>query len=166
MSGICRHQSGTCQSAYPRDRRHNCRPAASIRPHTHTHTQPFYGYVDFVPDNPGELIPEETFTHSHSSWSSIVPYLLHPSTTIRRGILSVQPTRLSFSTSFSKFSLVYLLGWYPPLHTPYISSPNHCHVLPSQHTPTPAHHRNLLRSSAETTSPNPSLSPNPSAHVK
>jgi len=23
-------------------------------------------------------------------------------------------------------SLVYLLAWYPPLHTPYISSPNHC----------------------------------------
>jgi len=31
----------------------------------------------------------------------------------------------SFST-VSKFSLVYLLAWHPPLHTPYISSPNHC----------------------------------------
>jgi len=31
------------------------------------------------------------------------------------------------STSLSKFSLVYyLLAWYPPLHTPYISSSNHC----------------------------------------
>jgi len=26
----------------------------------------------------------------------------------------------------SKFSLVYLLAWHPSLHTPYISSPNHC----------------------------------------
>jgi len=26
--------------------------------------------------------------------------------------------------SLSKFSLVYLLAWHPPLHTPYISSPN------------------------------------------
>jgi len=25
-----------------------------------------------------------------------------------------------------KFSLVYLLAWCPPLHTPYISSPHHC----------------------------------------
>jgi len=36
--------------------------------HTHTHTQ-FYGSVDLVLDNPGEPVPEETFTHSHSLWS-------------------------------------------------------------------------------------------------
>jgi len=30
---------------------------------THTHTQPFYGSVEFVRDNPGEPVPEETFTH-------------------------------------------------------------------------------------------------------
>jgi len=29
----------------------------------HTRTQPFYGSMDFVQDNPGELVPEETFTH-------------------------------------------------------------------------------------------------------
>ena len=32
----------------------------------------------------------------------------------------------SLFPNLSKFSLVYLLAWYPPLHTPYISSPNHC----------------------------------------
>jgi len=31
----------------------------------HTHTQPFYGSMDFFRDNPGEPVPEETFTHSH-----------------------------------------------------------------------------------------------------
>ena len=31
-----------------------------------------------------------------------------------------------FARSLSKFSLVCLLAWYPPLHTPCISSPNHC----------------------------------------
>jgi len=41
--------------------------------YTHTHTQPFYGSVDFVRDNPGEPVPEETFTYSHSSRSSIIP---------------------------------------------------------------------------------------------
>jgi len=30
---------------------------------THTHTQPFYGSVEIVRDNPGEPVPEETFTH-------------------------------------------------------------------------------------------------------
>jgi len=35
--------------------------------------------LDYIQDNPGEPVPEETFTHSHLSWSSIVPYLLHPS---------------------------------------------------------------------------------------
>jgi len=30
--------------------------------HTHTHTQLFYGSVEFVRDNPGEPVPEETFT--------------------------------------------------------------------------------------------------------
>ena len=32
--------------------------------HTHKHnTQPFYGSVEFVRENPGEPVPEETFTH-------------------------------------------------------------------------------------------------------
>jgi len=61
------------------------------RCHTHIHTQPFYGSMDFVQDNPGEPVPEETVTHSHLPWSSIIPYLLHPSTTIH-GILPVQST--------------------------------------------------------------------------
>jgi len=29
-----------------------------------THTQPFYGSLGFVRDNPGEPIPDEPFTHS------------------------------------------------------------------------------------------------------
>ena len=59
----------------------------------HTHT-PFYSSMDFVRHNLGELVPEETFTHWHLSWSSIVPYLLHPSITIH-GILPVQSTCLT-----------------------------------------------------------------------
>ena len=50
--------------------------------------------MDFVWDNPGEPMPEETFTHSHLSWSSIVPYLLHPSNTIH-GVLPIQSTHLT-----------------------------------------------------------------------
>jgi len=77
--------------------------------HTHIHTQPFYGSLDFVRDNPGEPVLEETLTHSHLSWSSIVLYLLHPSNTIH-GILLVQSTHLT--VFFHNLC---------PLHTPYIS---------------------------------------------
>ena len=35
----------------------------AVYPHTHTHTQPFYGSVDFARDNPGEPVPEGTFRH-------------------------------------------------------------------------------------------------------
>jgi len=56
---------------------------------THIHTQPFYCSMGFVWDNLGEPVPEETFTHSHLSWSSIVHNLLLPSNTIH-GILPVQ----------------------------------------------------------------------------
>jgi len=53
------------------------------------------------------------------------PYLLPPSTTIH-GTLPIQSTCFTvFPQSLSKFSLVYLLAWHPPLHTPYISSSNH-----------------------------------------
>jgi len=89
---------------------------------THTTILRLFG---FCRDNPGEPVPEETFTHSHSSWSSIIlsassiycnpwhpPYSIHVLYSL-------------FPQSLSKFSLVYLLAWYPPLHTPYISSPNH-----------------------------------------
>jgi len=56
-----------------------------------THTQPFYSSLDLILDNLGEPVPEETFTHSHLSWSSIIPYLLPLSITIH-SILSVQFT--------------------------------------------------------------------------
>jgi len=55
---------------------------------TQLDTQPFYGSLDFVQDNPGEPVPEETFTHSHLSRSSVIPYLLSPSIMIH-GILPV-----------------------------------------------------------------------------
>ena len=34
-----------------------------VFPVEHTHTQLFYGSMDFVRDSPDELVPEETFTH-------------------------------------------------------------------------------------------------------
>jgi len=88
--------------------------------------QQFYSSLDFVQENLSEPVPEETFMHSHLLWSSIIPYLFPPPIMIHC-ILPVQFTCLSlFAQSPSKFSLVYLLVWHPPLHTPYISSSNYC----------------------------------------
>jgi len=93
--------------------------------HIHTHIQPFYSSLDFVWNNPGEPVPEETFTHSHPSWSSNIPIcFLHLLRSMASSLFN--PCALqSFPQSLSKFSLVYLLAWRPPLHTTYISSPNH-----------------------------------------
>jgi len=57
----------------------------TVATHTHTHTAVLRS-LDFVRDDPGELVPEETFTHSYLSWLSVIPYLLPPSITIH-GIL-------------------------------------------------------------------------------
>jgi len=92
----------------------------------HTHTQPFYGSLDYVRDNPGETVPEKKHspTHTHrghqSSLSAFSIYYdpWHPPYSIHM-LYSLSPQ------SLSKFSLVYLLAWHPPLHTPYISSSNH-----------------------------------------
>jgi len=46
----------------------------------------------FVRDNPGKLAPEETFTHSHLSWSSIILYLLPPSIVIHGILLTSRET--------------------------------------------------------------------------
>jgi len=56
------------------------------RCHTHTTVLRLSGLYW---DNRGEPVQEETFTHSHLSWSSVIPYLLSPSITIH-GIIPVQ----------------------------------------------------------------------------
>jgi len=82
--------------------------------YTHTHTQPFYGSVESVWDNPGEPVPEETFTHSHSSWSSIIPIcFLHLLRTIASSAFSPRALQ-SFSTISP--SLLWSTSWPGTLH--------------------------------------------------
>jgi len=93
----------------------------------HTHTQLFYGYLDFFPGQPGWVgtwrnihPPTPVLIINHPFTASSIYYdLWHPPCSI------YIPDSL-FPQSLSKFSLVYLLAWHPPLRTPYISSPNHC----------------------------------------
>jgi len=88
---------------------------------THTHTQPFYGSMDYVWDNPGEPVPEETFTNSRTSRSSIISIcFLHLLRSMASSLFN--PHALQY---FSTMSLQVFLAWRPPLHTPHISSPNH-----------------------------------------
>ena len=81
-----------------------------------THTQPFQGSMCLVRDNPGDPAPEETFTHSHLSWSSIVPYLLHPSTTIH-GILPIQSMHLTIFFHNLSPSFLWSMPWPGTLHS-------------------------------------------------
>jgi len=78
--------------------------------HTHAHTQPFYGSLDSVWENTGKPVPEETFTPTYLSWSSVIPYLLPPSITIH-GICPVQFTCLAEKLqSFFTISLQVFFG--------------------------------------------------------
>jgi len=82
---------------------------------THTQTQPFYSCLDFVRNNQAEPVQEETFSHSHLSWSSVVPYQLHPSNTIH-GILPVQFMCLTVFFHNLSPSFFWSTSWSGTLH--------------------------------------------------
>jgi len=104
---------------------------------TLTYTQNRFTAVDFVQDNPGEPVLEETFTHSHLSWSSIVPYLLHPFNMIH-GILPVQSTHLTvFFHNFSP-SFLWSTSWLGILHFILHTFLHPIIVFFSQHMPIPS----------------------------
>ena len=114
-------------------------PVAEVT-HTHTHTQLVYDSMDFVWDNLGEPVPEETFTHLHLLRSSIIPYLRHPSTTIH-GILPVQSTHLTIFFHNLSPSFLWSNSW-PGTSTSY-SIHFFTQSLSSFHNTCP-YHRNLF----------------------
>jgi len=101
-----------------------------------THTQTFHGSMDFVRDNPGEPVPEETFIHSHLSCSSIFPYLLHPSTMIH-SILPVQSTYLTIIFHNLSPSYLWSTSWPSTLHFILHTFLHPIIVFFSQHKPIP-----------------------------
>jgi len=100
--------------------------------HTHAHTQTHTHMTilclcGFCPGQPGwantirnihPLTSIMVISHPLSA-SSIYYDPWHP-------LCSIYMPDSLFPQSLSKFSLVYLPAWHLPLHTPYISSSNHC----------------------------------------
>jgi len=89
--------------------------------HTHTHTQPLWTLpgTTWVSRYQKKHSPTHTY-HGHPLSASSIHYdPWHPPCSI------YVPDSL-FPQSLSKFPWVYLLAWHPQLHTPYISSRNHC----------------------------------------
>ena len=95
--------------------------------HTHTHTHNRFMALWILPQQ-----PEWAGTRRNIHPLTPIVVISHPlsvsTISYDHGLLPVQFTCLTvfFPQSLSKFSLVYHLAWHPPLHTPNISSPNHC----------------------------------------
>jgi len=116
-----------------------------------THTQPFYGSLDFVREDPGELVPEETFTHS---FFVVISHHLFASSTY--GILSVQFTCLTVFFHNLQVFFGLPLGLAPStsysIHFFTQSLYSFCSTCP--------YHHNLFCCSTNIMSSNPSLSLN------
>ena len=106
----------------------------------------------FVRDYPGELVPEETFTHP-PSWSSSNLYQLLPSTMIHSSSLFRLRAWQSFAQAPSTFSLVYLLVLGPPPRIPYIFFTKSVYSFGN----TCPYHHNLFYCSTEIISSIPNL---------
>jgi len=87
---------------------------------THTHTTVLQ-LCGICPGQPRWAGTRRNIHPLHSSLSAFSIYydLRHPP-------YSIHLLYSLFPQSLSKFFLVYLLAWYPPPYTLYISSPNHC----------------------------------------
>ena len=91
--------------------------------HTHNHFTALWNLSRTTRVSRHQKKHSPTHTH-HGHQSSLFAFYIyynpwHPP-------YSIHVLYSLFPQSLSKFPLVYLLAWYPPLHTPYISSPNHC----------------------------------------
>jgi len=114
---------------------HYIEAGGNVHTHTHTHTNRFCGSLDFVRDNPGEPVPEETFIHSHLSWSSFIPYLLPPSI-MSHGILPLQFTYLTVFFHNLSPSFLWSTSWSGTLHFILHTFLHPIIVFFSQHMPT------------------------------
>jgi len=99
-----------------------------------THTQPFYGSVEFVRDNPGEPVP---FTHSTLIVVINHPNPLSPSTT-NHGILRIQSTCSAVFFHNLSPSFLWSTSWRGTLHFILHTFLHPIIIFFSQHMPIPS----------------------------
>jgi len=105
---------------------------------TTTTLQQFYGSVDFVRDNPDEPVPEETFTHSHSLWSSIIPIcFLHLLWSMVSSLFNPRALQ-SLSTISLQVFFGLALSWPSTLHFTLHTFLHPISIFFSQHMPIPS----------------------------
>ena len=118
--------------------------------------QLFYGCLDFVRDNPGELVPEESFTHySCRSHQSSVICFLHLLRSMASSMLNIHACQ-SFCTISPTF--LWSTSWPGTLH--FILHTFLHRVVVFFFCRTGPYHHNLFCCSTEIISSNPSLSLN------
>jgi len=109
---------------------HCIKPKQKHNKHTHTHTHNHFTAPQIFSGTTRvswyqiKHSPTHTY-HGHQS-SFICFFHLIRSMNPWHPPCSIHVPGGLFLQSLSKFSLVYLLARHPPLHTPYISSPNRC----------------------------------------
>ena len=104
-----------------------------VQTHTHTHTHTHTTILRL-----SELLSRTTWliryqkkhspTHTYHSHQSSLICFLHLLRSMASSQFNLRALQF-FPQSLTKFSLVYLLACHPPLHTPYISSLNHCSTM-------------------------------------
>jgi len=97
---------------------------------THTHNQ-FMALCD----NPGEPVSEETFTHSHLTWSWIIPYASFIYYDPRHALCSIYVTVFSHNLSLS---FLWSTSWPGTLHFKIHTFLHPIIVFFSQHMPMPS----------------------------
>jgi len=93
--------------------------------HTHAHTQ-ILQLTGFSQGRPRWAIPEETFTtHTYRGHQSSLIYFLYVLQSMASSLFNLRAWKSLFTISLQA-SPIHLPAWHHQLHTPYISSPNHC----------------------------------------
>ena len=96
------------------------------RMHTHTHNRFTALWILSGTTHVSRYQKKHSPSHNYRGHQSSFICFIHLIRFVASSLFNLHAWQSFFSQSLSKFSLVYLLAWHPPLHTPYISSPNHC----------------------------------------
>jgi len=115
--------------------RTHARMHARMHTCTHTHNRFTALWILSRTNRVSRYLKKHSPTHTYRGHQSSLIYASSIYYDPRHPPCSIYVLDSLFPQSLFKFSLVYLLAWHPPLHTPYISSPNDC-LLFAEHAHT------------------------------